>query len=299
MIAAQRNGKHCRANLRQDALIRTDAMFEQRRYRTTAASAVGMIELIHVSTVRTLRSKHKSAVVGLVIDMLQTVAMIMVFYLMFQFLGMRSSAIRGDFMLFLMSGIFLYRTNIKSADAIFGAADAISGTMLHAPMNTLVALAAAALGVLYQQILTAITLLFIYHSVVTPITIHDPVGALAMILLSWFFGCTVGLLLYAFKPWWPRGVIMIKMIYRRLNVIASGKMFVANAMPGFVLQWFTWNPLFHAIDQARGYTFLNYNPHYSSALYAFYVSLALLMIGLLVEFFTRRQISISWRTQGV
>ncbi len=274
-------------------------MFEQRRYRTTAASAVGMIEVIHVSTVRSLRAGHKNAVVGFVIDMAQTTAMIMVFFLLYYFLGIRGSPLRGDFMLFIMTGIFLYRTQLKTINAIFGAADAVSGTMLHAPMNTFVALISAGLGALYQQMLTVITLLFIYHAVWTPITIHDPVGAVAMILLTWFSSCAIGLLFYAAKPWWPRGVTMIKLVYQRANMIASGKMFVANAMPGFILQWFTWNPLFHTIDQARGFTFLNYNPHYSSVAYPFYLSLALLMIGLLIEFFTRRRVSVSWRAQGV
>jgi ABC-type polysaccharide/polyol phosphate export permease len=274
-------------------------MFEQRRYRTTAASAVGMLELIHVNIVRSQRAKHSSAVVGFAIDLVQTSAMMLVFFLVFHFLGLRGSAIRGDFMLFIMTGIFLYRTNIKAVSAMFGAADAISGMMLHAPMNTIVVLVSAAVGLLYQQILTLITILFVYHALVTPITIYDPLGALGMILLTWFSGCAVGLLFYSFKPWFPRGMSMIKVFYTRANMMASGKMFVANAMPGFVLQWFTWNPLFHTIDQARGYTFINYNPHYSSAIYPFYVSLALLTIGLLVEFFTRRRVSASWRTQGV
>ena len=30
-----------------------------------------------------------------------------------------------------------------------------------------------------------------------------------------------------------------------------------------MLTIFDWNPLFHTIDQARGFTFINYNPHYS------------------------------------
>ncbi len=57
---------------------------------------------------------------------------------------------------------------------------------------------------------------------------------------------------------------LISTIYSRANMIASGKMFVANAMPSHIIAMFSWNPLFHTIDQARGFMFLNYNPHYSS-----------------------------------
>lgn len=56
---------------------------------------------------------------------------------------------------------------------------------------------------------------------------------------------------------------------------------------------FDWNPLFHLIDQCRGFTFLNYDPHYSSISYPIYVSLVFLVLGLLGEFYTRRAVSIS------
>lgn len=41
-------------------------------------------------------------------------------------------------------------------------------------------------------------------------------------------------------------------------MIASGKMFVANTLPNFMLAMFDWNPLLYTIDQARGFAFINY-----------------------------------------
>jgi ABC-type polysaccharide/polyol phosphate export permease len=80
-------------------------------------------------------------------------------------------------------------------------------------------------------------------------------------------------------------------------MIASGKMFTANTLSFGMMSVFDWNPLFHLIDQARGFTFLNYGPRYTSISYAVYVSLALIMIGLMAEFFTRRHISLSWNAR--
>ena len=77
-------------------------------------------------------------------------------------------------------------------------------------------------------------------------------------------------------------------------MFASGKMFVANMMPGYILVYFTWNPLFHTIDQARGYIFINYNPHFSSISYPFWLTIGMTFIGLLGEFYTRKNASISW-----
>jgi ABC-type polysaccharide/polyol phosphate export permease len=80
-------------------------------------------------------------------------------------------------------------------------------------------------------------------------------------------------------------------------MIASGKMFLANTLPSFMLAMFDWNPLFHSIDQARGYVFINYNPHYSSWEYAVWVGVVLVMLGLMGDFYTRRRASISWNAR--
>ncbi len=115
-----------------------------------------------------------------------------------------------------------------------------------------------------------------------------------MVLLAWFSGCAVGLVLLALKPWMPNVVTIVAQIYTRANMITSGKMFVANSMPTYILAMFDWNPLFHCIDQARGFVFVNYNPHYSSVIYPIVLSLVLIMIGMMGEFYTRRHASRSW-----
>ena len=86
-------------------------------------------------------------------------------------------------------------------------------------------------------------------------------------------------------------------VYNRANMIASGKMFVANQMPGYMLAFFDWNPLFHTIDQSRGFTFVNYFPHHSSISYAVWFSLTFLMLGLMGEYYTRKHASASWNAR--
>jgi len=139
-----------------------------------------------------------------------------------------------------------------------------------------------------------LTVLFIYHVLVTPVVIDNPVGAMGMLLAAWFSGCAVGMLFLAVKPWAPDIVTVATNIYARVNMIASGKMFVANSLPSSMLALFDWNPLFHTIDQARGYIFLHYNPHFSSSWYPIYVGIGLLMIGMMGEFYARKHASLSW-----
>ncbi|MCL7465431.1 ABC transporter permease [Phaeovulum sp. NW3] len=272
-------------------------MFKARRSNSTLGSGFALLELIYHATVRSVRKTHGNAVIGLLLNMLQTVMLVLVFYFMLDILGMRGVAIRGDFLLYIMSGIFLYMTHTKTLTAVTMAEGSTSPMMKHGPMTTAVSIASAALGALYLQILSMVVVLYIYHAGFNPIEIENPIAAMGMVLLAWFSGVAMGLVFMALKPWAPDVVQVIQLIYIRANMFASGKMFVANMLPAFMLGMFDWNPLFHMIDQARGFTFINYNPHFSSVSYPLYVGLAFMVIGLMGEFYTRQYNSISWNAK--
>lgn len=269
-------------------------MFQIRQKTTGIFSAISLFEVVFHSVVRSVRSKHNNALIALGMNIMQAVMFVAVFYFMFSVLGMRGSAIRGDFLLYVMSGIFLFLTHTKTVGAVAGAEGPASPMMQHAPMNTMVAILSAALGSLYIQTVSLFLILFVYHVAFTPLEIEQPIQAYGMILLSWVTGAAVGLVFLVLKPWAPGVVGIMTTIYQRANMIASGKMFLANTLPSFMLAMFDWNPLFHCIDQARGFVFINYNPHYSNWEYAAWVALILVVIGLMGEFYTRRHVSISW-----
>ncbi len=258
-------------------------------------SAIGLLDLIYHTTVREVRKSHSNALIGLLLSVLQSIIYIAAFYAMFTLVGVRGSGIAGaDFLLYLMSGIFLFLTHTKAMTAVIASEGPTSPIMQHAPLNTIVTIAAAALGALYMQMLSLVLVLFLYHALITPIVIDDPFGAMGMFLLAWFSGAAIGMVFLALKPWLPDIVKLGSSTYARANMVASGKMFVANALPALWLGLFSWNPLFHAIDQCRGYLFLNYTPRNTDVGYPMWLSLALLMIGLMGEFYTRRHTSLSW-----
>ena len=272
-------------------------MFQQRTQRSWFSGFVTLIEVVFHSVVRSVRSKHNNAFVALGLNILQAVMFVAAFYVMFILLGMRSAAIRGDFLLYIMSGIFLFLVHTKTVGAVAGAEGPSSPMMQHAPMNTMVAILSAAIGALYIQVLTLLLILFGYHVAFTPVHIEEPIPAFGMVLLAWITGAGVGLVFLVLKPWMPGLVGILTMIYQRANMIASGKMFLANTLPTFMLSMFDWNPLFHLIDQARGFVFINYNPHFTNWQYAAWVALVLIVIGLMGEFYTRRHVSISWNAR--
>ncbi|PSL18015.1 ABC transporter permease [Shimia abyssi] len=269
-------------------------MFQQSVPRTNFESAINIAELIYHSIVRNIRKSHGNAVLSILVNMLQAFIFVIAFYVMFTVLGLRGAALRGDFLLYLMSGIYLFLTHTKTLSAVVGSEGPSSPMMKHAPMNTIISIASAALGTLYIQVLSLFTILFIYHAAFKPITIEQPIAAFSMLLLAWLAGIGVGTVFLAIKPWFPTFVSIASTVYQRANMIASGKMFVANTLPSFMLAMFDWNPLFHCIDQARGFIFINYFPRNSSITYPLLVAVVLIMIGLMGEFYTRKHASVSW-----
>ena len=265
--------------------------------QTTFSSAMTIFELIYHNVVRSIRSQHSNALVAILLNMLQAVMFVAAFYAMFSLLGARSAGLRGDFLIYLMSGVFLYMTHIKALGAVAGSDGPASPMMQHAPMNTIISICSAALGCLYVQTLSLFVILFIYHVAWNPVEIEQPIQAYSMLLLAWGTGCALGLVMLALKPWFPAVVGIFQTVYQRANMIASGKMFVANTLPSFMLNMFDWNPLFHCIDQARGFAFINYVPKYSSWEYAFWLGVILIMLGLMGEFYTRKHASLSWNAR--
>ena len=269
-------------------------MFQPSVPRSSVTSFFATMELIFHVAVRDIRKTNGNAVIGLLISITQSAIMVLVFWFMFTVLKMRGSAVRGDFMLYSMSGVFMYMTHIRAIKAVSKAEGPTSAMMKHAPMNTIVAISGQALAALYQQVLSIVVILFIYNTMFNRITIEQPIAAFCMLLLAWASGVGVGMIFKAATPWAPDFFSILTSIYTRANMIASGKMFLANAMKTSLLSWFNWNPLFHIIDQSRGFVFLNYHPHYSTVSYPVIVTGALIIVGLMGDTFTGKYASASW-----
>lgn len=269
-------------------------MFQVNPPRSKLQSALKLLELVFHTAARNVRKAHGNAVMGILINIGQMVLMLVIIWLLFAIIGKGGSPIRGDFIIYILSGVALFMTHVKTVSAVQGASAPTSPMLLHAPMSTMVAVAAAALSSLYTQAVSLAVILFFYHAIVAPVTIDEPVGAFLMVLLAWATGIGIGMILQSIMPWAPDLFGMISTIYRRASIIASGKMFLANTMPSSMLPWFDWNPLFHAIDQGRGFIFLNYVPHNTSVTYPLKGAAVVLIIGLMAEYYTRRHVSVSW-----
>src|SRR5690606_25794902 len=93
------------------------------------------LNLIYHQTVYNLRNSDRNAVMGLLFTIAQTAIFVGFFALMYFVVGIRSSPIRGDFILFMMSGIFVFMTHVQTVAQVAGSYSVSGGLVKHGPMN--------------------------------------------------------------------------------------------------------------------------------------------------------------------
>jgi len=164
----------------------------------------------------------------------------------------------------------------------------------HAPVTTLMMIVSGALTTLYIQVLAIIVIAFIANVLIDPFTVYNLKVMALCLILAWGSGIAIGLMFLSITPYAPETMKVVNKVYLRANMIFSGKMVLANTIPTYTLAYFTWNPLFHTIDQARGAAFVNYTAHRTDLMYPLYVIGTFTILGLMLEHWGRKYVSESW-----
>jgi len=130
-------------------------MFRVRRRETTFDKVLTFSDLMYQSIVHTIRKAHGNALMSIAVNLLQMIIFVLALYLMFTILGLCGAVLRGDFMVYIMSGFFLFITHIKTVGAITRSDGPASPMMKNTPMNTSISIVAAALSQLYIQMMSS------------------------------------------------------------------------------------------------------------------------------------------------
>ncbi len=269
-------------------------MANRERKTTFLMEAFAFFDLLYFTIVREVRNESGGhPVFGILSAVSKILTMILVFYLAFELAGIKASPIRGDTMMYLLSGFLLFFLHNAGVSKVLSSNSITGGLQQHAPMTSILAISAAAFAALYLHVLAFGILLVILYLITGQVEIAQPAGIILPFLLAWASGVVIGLVLMALKPFAPKLVTTISTVYQRANMITSGKFFVANSLPAYAIPYFAWNPLFHSIDQMRGALFVNYTPHVTTIYYPLYFVLGGLVVGLMIEFWLRRTVSLS------
>ena len=93
-------------------------MFRPEVKTTPFHGILTLSELIFHATVRRIRKSHGNAIIGLLSSIVQAIVGIAVMMLLFYLLGNNTSPVRGDRMMYIMSGIFSFMTHSRAIRAV-------------------------------------------------------------------------------------------------------------------------------------------------------------------------------------
>ncbi len=234
------------------------------------------------STVRDLRRGHANALVAILSEMLQAVILLLVILAFLNVLNLGQMALRGNAMLSILTGVFLFLIHTRTVTKVASAA-ASPTALFHRPLSALALYIAAAASGLYIHIASLFLVGLAIHVAFAPIVVDNPARTVTCLMVAWLSGFGVGVLAAAIRPLAPKAIQIAASFYARGNMVFSGKMLLAGGLSAAVLKYFLWNPLFHIIDQARGAIFINYTATTTNLTYPAIFGAACFLLGLIID----------------
>lgn len=255
-------------------------------------------ELLYHGTVREVRKQHRSPIAGLISDIVQSAIYVLFFLMLTRVMGMRQPAIRGNEILYIMTGVFLFLVHIRAIGAVMGTKGPLNPMNLHRSMNSVLNILSASLAAVYIQIIAFIILMFASNVLVERVTVYDPKGFAFAFFVAWIAGVAIGNLMLSLSVFFPKIMKIASQTFQRVNMIFSGKFFLAGTVPGYMFALFSWNPLFHVIDYCRGAAFINYSATRTNINYALWVTFALFVLSFMLDHWARKYASESWKARS-
>lgn len=245
--------------------------------------------LAHALAVQNI-ARQSTGSFGLLGAFAAPVAMCVGFLAAYEFLGLFRPAIRGDIVIFLLTGIYLFQLASRTR----GAAELTGGGALlwHQPVQPALVAWSGALSALYitgASMALILTAAGLWRGLPGA---ADPAGLVAPLLLAWLFGVGSGMVMSGVARY-TGGAGLMGMAWQRAMFLTSGIFFLAGTIPGWLRPWFDWNPLFHIIDAMRMAAFVNYSGGDTSLSYAAACVAGLLLVGHALERRVRADFSIS------
>ena len=233
------------------------------RPRHIIASLCDSLDIVTQAAIRDVVRSGPGLTRAIAQSVVQTVLLVGSFFVMSGALGLSGPAIRGDLLIYLMTGVFLFNLHARTIMAVLASEGSTSEIRMYRASPLLMTIGSA-IGALYVQIITALLLLFAYHVFWKAIDLRPLMNGLTLLGILWIGSIGAGQVLLAVKKLAPRLAMSLAQAWTRVAMLTSGSMFVANALPAKFIPLVSWNPLFHVIDQMRGAVFVNYSCQVSS-----------------------------------
>ncbi|MEM7744327.1 MAG: ABC transporter permease [Pseudomonadota bacterium] len=250
---------------------------------------VAFLTLVYALVVRDLRTEHKNAALGIILQIAQPLVAGLIFYFFIQLMGGKGGGqVRGDFMTFVLIGFIVFFMHIRTVAVV---SNSLREDMLyHKRLTPFLIVCVKALSSAYKMVLALLVLLLLNYLLRDVYEMEDPLHFMHVMFWCWLGGVAVGIVFMAanrYLTWGP----LLQTAYVRVMFFTSGKFFVANSTPGYIRHLMDWNPLFHLLDQGRDAALVHYTARTTSMGYPIMVFLVILVIAMLIENYVRRTYS--------
>jgi len=188
----------------------------------------------------------------------------------------------ADYMYFVTIGILSWDLVVGSMNRGMSAVAANAGLFSHRQVRPVTVILARVL--IEFGILTVTTcviwagFVWLGHTVLP----HSPVQALLLVGLLTLMGLGLALIMGILTPFFPLLERAVSFVTKPL-FFASGIIFNIQIIPADYRKYLVWNPLLHGIELLRGTVFVGYDTSSVSLRYVFFVTLAVLLVGFIVN----------------
>lgn len=214
------------------------------------------LHVLHLLMVREVRSRFSSDPLGYAWAFITPIVWIATIATVFYYVG-RQTPILTDINSFLMAGMLPYIVFRFTASSAMRALKAQRFMIFFANIRQEDIILATVLLELANSVVIYALLLLGNYALFGHFEMADPTTALFGFLLAWGLGASFGHMAAAFSIITEATVRIVPIILRPMFWL-SGVFYVANEVPGIVLQWLQYNPLFQAIEIMRNGVFHSY-----------------------------------------
>ncbi len=190
---------------------------------------------------------------------------------------------------FLVVGYVLWDVMTGSINKCMKAIESNKTLLTFPQVSPIDVMVARCIVILCTEVISATTLLFIGYCLGYEFHISNVGGLLYALTLAFSIGLGMGMILSSLNSYFPTLERIVPIIFHFL-MFASGVMFSVTMFTGRIGTWILWNPFLQIIEFARTCTSYGYPSDFVSHTYLIHLALYSLVLGLLLERFTRKRL---------
>ncbi len=190
---------------------------------------------------------------------------------------------------FLVVGYVLWGIMTGSINKCMKAVESNKTLLTFPQVSTIDVMVARCAVILCTEVISGTILLFIGYCLGYEFHISNVGGILYVLILVFAIGIGMGMILSSLNSYFPALERIVPIIFHFL-MFASGVMFSVTTFTGRIGTWILWNPFLQIIEFTRTCTSYGYPADFVSHTYLIQLALYSLVLGLLLEKFTRKRL---------